>query len=214
MPEANTALREQFEQMPQQKEAATLGMWAFLATEVLFFGAMFNSYITYRRAYPAAFAEASHHTSVLFGTVNTAILLTSSFTMALAVHAARENKVKWIFRFLMITIFFALGFLAVKGLEYHKDLDDQLWPGPHFRADLPPQAQIFWVLYWIMTGVHALHVTVGVGLLSTIAWMTWRRKFSDAYHTPVEMVGLYWHFVDIIWIFLYPLLYLIQRYSA
>lgn len=214
MPEVNTALQEQFEEMPQQKEAATLGMWAFLATEVLFFGAMFNSYITYRHAYPAAFAAASHHTIVLFGTVNTAILLTSSLTMALAVHAARENKIKWSFRFLAITIFFAVGFLAVKGLEYYQDLDEHLWPGPHFRADLPPQAQIFWVLYWIMTGVHALHVTVGVGLLSIMAWMTSRRKFSSAYYTPVEISGLYWHFVDIIWIFLYPLLYLIQRYNA
>jgi cytochrome c oxidase subunit 3 len=213
MADAQLALQEQFEEMPQQKEAATLGMWAFLATEVLFFGGMFMSYITYRTTYPHAFAEASHHTLVLYGTVNTAILLTSSFTMALAVHAARENNIKWLFRFLMITIAFALAFLAVKGLEYSEDLNEHLWPGPHFRPGLPPQAQIFWVLYWIMTGVHAVHVTVGIGLLSTMAWMTSRRKFSDAYYTPVEMSGLYWHFVDIIWIFLYPLLYLIQRHS-
>jgi cytochrome c oxidase subunit 3 len=214
MPETHAALQEQFEEMPQQKEAATLGMWAFLATEVLFFGAMFMTYLVYRQTYPQAFAEASHHTIVLFGTVNTAILLTSSLTMALAVHAARENNIKWLFRFLAITIFFALAFLAVKGLEYHEDLDEHLWPGPHFRPELPPQAQIFWVLYWIMTGVHAVHVTVGVCLLSTMAWMTSRRKFSDAYYTPVEMTGLYWHFVDIIWIYLYPLLYLIHRYSS
>jgi cytochrome c oxidase subunit III len=214
MADAHLALQEQFEEMPQQKEAATLGMWAFLATEVLFFGGMFMSYITYRISYPDAFAKASHHTIVLFGTMNTAILLTSSFTMALAVHAARENNIKWLFRFLMITVAFALAFLAVKGLEYSEDLKEHLWPGPHFKPGLPPQAQIFWVLYWIMTGVHALHVTVGIGLLSTMAWMTSRRKFSDAYYTPVEMSGLYWHFVDIIWIFLYPLLYLIQRYSS
>jgi len=214
MADAHLALQEQFEEMPQQKEAATLGMWAFLATEVLFFGGLFMSYIIYRTNYPHAFAEASHHTIVLFGTVNTAILLTSSLTMALAVHAARENNIKWLFRFLMITVAFALAFLAVKGLEYSDDLKEHLWPGPHFKPELPPQAQIFWVLYWIMTGVHALHVTVGVGLLSTMAWMTSRRKFSDAYYTPVEMTGLYWHFVDIIWIFLYPLLYLIQRYSG
>jgi cytochrome c oxidase subunit III len=213
MAEVHDALREQFEEMPQQKEAATLGMWAFLATEVLFFGAMFMSYITYRNAYPHAFAEASHHTIVLYGTINTAILLTSSFTMALAVNAARENNTTWLLRFLGITIMFALGFLVVKGLEYHEDLTEHLWPGPNFTRELPPQAQIFWVLYWIMTGVHALHVTIGVGLLSTMAWMASRRKFSDAYYTPVEISGLYWHFVDIIWIFLYPLLYLIQRYS-
>jgi cytochrome c oxidase subunit III len=214
MADAHAALQEQFEEMPQQKEAATLGMWAFLATEVLFFGAMFMSYIAYRNAYPQAFAEASHHTIVLFGTVNTAILLTSSLTMALAVHAARENNIKWLFRFLTITIVLALAFLAVKGLEYREDLREHLWPGPHFKPELPPQAQIFWVLYWIMTGVHALHVTVGVGLLSTMAWLTSRRKFSADYYTPIEMSGLYWHFVDIIWIFLYPLLYLIQRYSS
>jgi cytochrome c oxidase subunit III len=214
MADAHLALQEQFEEMPQQKEAATLGMWAFLATEVLFFGGLFMSYIIYRTNYPHAFAEASHHTIVLFGTVNTAILLTSSLTMALAVHAARENNIKWLFRFLLITIVLALAFLAVKGLEYSDDLKEHLWPGPHFKPELPPQAQIFWVLYWIMTGVHALHVTVGVGLLSTMAWMTSRRKFSDAYYTPVEMSGLYWHFVDIIWIFLYPLLYLIQRYNG
>jgi cytochrome c oxidase subunit III len=214
MADAHAALQEQFEEMPQQKEAATLGMWAFLATEVLFFGAMFMSYIAYRNAYPQAFAEASHHTIVLFGTVNTAILLTSSLTMALAVHAARENNIKWLFRFLTITIVLALAFLAVKGLEYREDLSEHLWPGPHFKPELPPQAQIFWVLYWIMTGVHALHVTVGVGLLSTMAWLTSRRKFSADYYTPIEMSGLYWHFVDIIWIFLYPLLYLIQRYSS
>jgi cytochrome c oxidase subunit 3 len=214
MPDVQVALREHFETMPQQKEAATIGMWAFLATEVLFFGALFMSYITYRHAYPRAFAEASHHTIVLFGTVNTAILLTSSLTMALAVHAARENKIKWLFRFLVITIFFGLAFLAVKGFEYHKDLDEHLWPGAHFKPELPPQAQIFWVLYWIMTGVHAIHVTAGVLVISVMAWMTSRQKFSAEYHTPVELTGLYWHFVDIIWIFLYPLLYLIQRYSA
>jgi cytochrome c oxidase subunit 3 len=214
MMDAHPALQDQFEEMPQQKEAATLGMWAFLATEVLFFGAMFMSYITYRHAYPHAFAEASHHTIVLFGTLNTGILLTSSLTVALAVHAARENNIKWLIRFLAITIVFALAFLVVKGFEYRQDIEEHLWPGPHFRADLPPQAQIFWILYWIMTGVHALHVTVGVGLLSTIAWMASRRKFSASYYTPVEMSGLYWHFVDIIWIFLYPLLYLIQRYAS
>lgn len=214
MPDAELTLHEQFEEMSQQKEAATLGMWAFLATEVLFFGAMFMSYITYRHAYPQAFAQASHHTIVLFGTVNTAILLTSSLMVALAVHAAREDKIKWVFRFLAIAVFLGLCFLALKGLEYHEDLNEHLWPGPHFRADLPPQSQIFWVLYWIMTGVHAVHVTVGVVLLSIIAWMTSHRKFSAAYYTPVEISGLYWHFVDIIWIFLYPLLYLIQRYAA
>ena len=200
--------------MPQQREAATLGMWAFLATEVLFFGGMFMSYITYRIAYPQAFAEASRHTIVLFGTVNTAILLTSSLTMALAVAAARENKREQSLKFLQTTVVLGVAFLVLKGFEYHADLSERLWPGPHFRQDLPPQAQIFWFLYWVMTGVHALHVTAGLVLLSVIAWMTSRNKFSDAYYTPVEISGLYWHFVDVVWIYLYPLLYLVHRYST
>jgi len=209
-----TALQDQFVEMPQQKEAATLGMWTFLATEVLFFGAMFMSYITYRTAYPRAFALASHHTILLFGTINTAILLTSSLTMALAVQAAKESNSRWLFRFLVATVLFGVAFLGVKGLEYHQDIADHLWPGPHFKSGLPPEAQIFWVLYWIMTGVHALHVTVGIVLLSIMALMARRQKFSGAYYTPVENSGLYWHFVDVIWIFLYPLLYLIHRYAA
>jgi len=214
MDSAYSPLATPYEEMPQQKDAATLGMWTFLATEILFFGAMFLSYIVYRTAYPDAFAMASHHTIVLFGTVNTAILLTSSLTMALAVHAAKEGDNKLVFRFLTVTVLFGLAFLVVKGFEYHQDLDEHLWPGAHFREGLPPQSQIFWVLYWIMTGVHAVHVTVGVGLISFIARQASKRRYSAEYHTPVELTGLYWHFVDIIWIFLYPLLYLINRYSA
>ena len=207
------AIAEQFDDMPQQQEASTLGMWTFLATEVLFFGGMFMSYIAYRYTYPEAFAEASKHTIVLYGTLNTAILLTSSLTMALAVHSAQEGNNRLVFIFLLITIFFACCFLGVKGLEYATDLREQLWPGKHFKPGLPPQAQIFWFLYWAMTGLHALHVTVGVGLLSVIAWMTKRGKFSAHYYNPVDISGLYWHFVDIVWIWLYPLLYLINRHS-
>lgn len=209
----NTALAEQFDDLLQQREAATLGMWTFLATEVLFFGAMFLSYIIYRHSYPQAFAEASRHTLVSFGTVNTAILLTSSLTVALAIHSAKEGKQRAILLFLGLTIAFGLGFLTLKGFEYHADLEENLWPGPHFKTGLPPEAQIFWYLYWLMTGVHALHVTAGIAVLSVMAWMSWRRKFSAGYHTPLEVAGLYWHFVDVIWIFLYPLLYLVQRYS-
>ena len=213
MANAHAAIAEQFDDMPQQQEASTLGMWTFLATEVLFFGGMFMSYIAYRYTYPEAFAEASKHTIVLYGTLNTAILLTSSLTMALAVHAAQEGNNRLLFIFLLITIFFACCFLGVKGLEYHTDLDEQLWPGKHFKPGLPPQAQIFWFLYWAMTGLHALHVTIGVGLLSVIAWMAKRRKFSAQYYNPVDISGLYWHFVDIVWIWLYPLLYLINRHA-
>lgn len=211
MPETSSALAEQFEEMPQQQEAATLGMWTFLATEILFFGALFLGYLINRHLYPHAFAAASEHTIVLFGTLNTAILLTSSLTMALAVRAAQAGDQKWISRFLALTVLLAIGFLVVKGLEYRDDLREHLWPGPNFRTDLPREAQIFWFLYWIMTGLHALHVIIGVGLISVMTWMASRGKFSPAYHTPVEVTGLYWHFVDIVWIFLYPLLYLIHR---
>jgi cytochrome c oxidase subunit 3 len=113
---------------------------------------------------------------------------------------------------LLITVFLGLAFLAMKGVEYYKDLDEHLWPGPQFKAGLPPEAQIFWCLYWIMTGVHAIHVSVGIVVLSVMAWMGKQGRFSDAYYTPIENTGLYWHFVDVIWIFLYPLLYLIHRF--
>jgi cytochrome c oxidase subunit 3 len=213
MSETHEALAEQFEEMPQQTEASTLGMWTFLATEILFFGAMFLCYLIYRHAYPRAFAEASRHTIVLFGTVNTAILLTSSLTMALAVNSAQENKINWLTRYLLATVFLAICFLVLKGFEYRADLQEHLWPGPHFTRELPHEAQIFWWLYWAMTGLHAIHVTVGVGLLTVMARLASRRKFSAAYHAPIEVAGLYWHFVDIVWIFLYPLLYLINRSS-
>ena len=213
MAEAFHLPAEQFDDLPQQRDAATLGMWTFLATEILFFGGMFLSYVIYRHSYPEAFAAASRHTIVLFGTINTAILLTSSLTMAFAVHASQEGNTKWIVRFLAITIFLGLGFLAIKGLEYHEDLNEHLWPGRHFRTGLPPQAQIFWFLYWVMTGLHALHVTIGLGLLAVIARMAAKGRFSARYHNPVEITGLYWHFVDIVWIYLYPLLYLINRFS-
>ena len=207
------ALAEQFDDMAQQKDAATLGMWTFLATEVLFFGGMFLGYITYRHAYPDVFAHASRHTLLTYGTINTAVLLTSSLTMALAVRAAQIDSKKWLVRFLLITVFLGCCFLGVKGLEYYDDLKEHLWPGPNFTKELPPTGQIFWFLYWGMTGLHAIHVTVGIGLLSLIAGMSARGRFSSYYHTPVEISGLYWHFVDIVWIFLYPLLYLINRWS-
>jgi len=145
--------------------------------------------------------------------LNTAILLTSSLTMVLAVQAVQENNLKWLVRYLVFTILLACAFLMVKGLEYHEDLAEHLWPGPHFKPGLPAQAQIFWFLYWSMTGLHALHVTVGIVLLSIMAWMSHRRVFSAQYYNPVDVSALYWHFVDIVWIFLYPLLYLINRSS-
>jgi len=212
MAEIQSALAEQFDDLPQQREAATLGMWTFLATEVLFFGGLFLSYITYRSTYPGAVALASRHTIVLLGTVNTAILLTSSLTMALAVRAAQLSQSQWVTRYLAMTVFLGICFLGVKGGEYTEDIHEGLFPGRSFLPGLPPQAQIFWFLYWAMTGLHSIHVLVGVGVLSLIAIRSARGQFSSQYHTPVEIAGLYWHFVDLVWIFLYPLLYLIDRH--
>jgi cytochrome c oxidase subunit 3 len=213
MADTQIALAEQFDDAAQQKEAATFGMWTFLATEILFFGGLFMSYIVYRTFYAEAFRAAGHHTIVLYGTINTAILLTSSLTVALAVHAAHQGNAKWILRYLLLTVFLGCCFLGVKAVEYYDDVSQHLVPGPHFKTGLPAQGQIFWFLYWAMTGLHGLHVLVGVGLLSVIAGMAWRRKFSERYYNPVEISALYWHFVDIVWIFLYPLFYLIDRYQ-
>ena len=207
------ALAEQFDDLPQQQEAATLGMWTFLATEILFFGGLFLSYIVYRSNFPHEFAEASRRTIVLFGTVNTAILLTSSLTMALAVHAAQRGDSKWLVRFLLITVFLGLCFLGVKGLEYHEDVKEHLVPGRSFTPELSRPAQIFWYLYWAMTGLHSIHVLAGIGLLSWLTVLAQRGRFTPAYYTPVVLCGLYWHFVDLVWLFLYPLLYLIDRHA-
>jgi cytochrome c oxidase subunit 3 len=212
MPEVRSALAEQFDSVEQQHEAATLGLWTFLATEVLFFGGLFTAYVVYRFLYPQAFAEASHHTNLLFGTLNTAVLLTSSLTMALAVHAAQEGRSRMVFRCLVITIVFGLGFLLVKGLEYREHFADHLVPGPHFALAARPKTELFFWLYFTMTGLHGIHVLVGIGVLSVLAFMASRQHFSIDYSTPVEMGGLYWHFVDIVWVFLYPLLYLINRH--
>lgn len=213
MPEQTPAIEQQFEDLPQQYESAHLGMWTFLATEVLFFGGFFISYAMYRHFYEHDFIVGVKHTLILFGTINSVLLLTSGLTMALAVQAAIENRINVIVPLLLVTIFLGLGFLACKGLEYRADIDDKVVPGPMFDPALPLHTQIFFWLYWGMTGLHAVHMIVGIGLLSIITAMTARGKFSAQYYTPLELVGLYWAFVDIVWIFLYPLLYLIGRHS-
>ena len=212
MAEAHEALAEQFEEMPQQTEASLLGMWTFLATEILFFGAMFLGYIVYRSTYPEAFAEAGRHTLILYGSVNTAILLTSSFTMSLAIDSAQRGRTRPLLGFLLLTILLGCGFLLVKGLEYSEDIHEHLVPGAHFTKELSAPGQMFWVLYWIMTGVHSLHLIIGVGVLAVVAWMAWGGKFSEYYHNPVLISGLYWHFVDVIWVWLYAFIYLINRH--
>jgi cytochrome c oxidase subunit 3 len=204
----------QFEDAEQQHEVATLGMWTFIATEILFFGGLFLAYLVYRQAYPHDFAIASRHTNLFFGMLNSIILITSSFTMALAVRAAFEQRLKFILRSLAATIILGAGFLAVKGLEYREDIAERLVPGPNFDASLPQHAQLFFYLYWVMTGLHLVHIVIGLGILLAMLTLAKQGKFSEvATCNSLEVAGLYWHFVDVVWIFLFPLLYLLNRHA-
>jgi len=187
-------------------------MWVFLLTEIMFFGGMFGGYTVYRNMYPEAFASTSHFMNVTLGGTNTAVLICSSLTMALAVRSAQLGKKKALIVFLLCTLALGLIFLGIKYMEYHEKWVDHHIPGPGFHyADSRyfKQAQILFFLYFAMTGMHALHMIVGAGLITTLIVMAARNRFSAAWYTPVEMIGLYWHFVDIVWIFLFPLLYLI-----
>jgi cytochrome c oxidase subunit 3 len=204
-----------FDDAEQQHGAAALGMWVFLVTEVMLFGGMFTAYVVYRSLFPDAFGHASSHLDVRLGTVNTAVLICSSLTMALAVHAAqigahRRRIVAW----LVATLVLGTVFLGIKAYEYAHKIHQGLAPGPAFTyegADAR-QAELFFSIYFAMTGTHAFHMIIGAGLLTWLIVQARRGRFGAAYYTPVELGGLYWHFVDIAWIFLFPLLYLIGRH--
>jgi cytochrome c oxidase subunit 3 len=198
-----------FHSMEQQLEASILGMWIFLVTEIMFFGGLFMAYIVYRYMYPEAWIDASNHLNVWMGAGNTGVLIISSLTMALAVRSAQVGSRRGQIVNLILTILLGTTFLVVKYFEYAEKFEHHLVPGPSFDPALAPPEQIFFALYFIMTGIHALHMVVGIGLMSVILWMAWRGRFSPAYYGPVEVSGLYWHFVDIVWIFLFPLLYLL-----
>jgi cytochrome c oxidase subunit 3 len=205
-------LRHHFDDSAQQLDSSTLGMWVFLVTEVMFFGGMFGAYTVYRNMYPEAFASTSHFMNVTIGAINTGVLIFSSFTMVMAVRSAQLGQKKAIITFLVLTLILGCIFLSLKYVEYHEKWVDHHIPGPGFQYQDPRyvhQAQILFFLYFAMTGMHAIHMIVGVGLLITLIVMAARNRFSSAWYTPVEMIGLYWHFVDIVWIFLFPLLYLI-----
>jgi cytochrome c oxidase subunit 3 len=205
-------LKHHFDDSAQQLESSTLGMWVFLLTEVMFFGGMFGGYTVYRNMYPEAFASTSQFMNLAIGSINTGVLICSSFTMVLAVRAAQLGQKKSIITFLVLTLILGLVFLSLKYVEYYEKWEDHHIPGPGFRYAEPQffhQAQILFFLYFAMTGLHALHMIVGAGLLTTLIVMASRNRFNAEWYTPVEMVGLYWHFVDIVWIFLFPLLYLI-----
>jgi cytochrome c oxidase subunit 3 len=200
--------------MEQQREAGSLGMWAFLLTEIMFFGGLFVCYAVYHALYPAAFAEASRQLNVILGATNTGILICSSLTMVLAVQNAQQGKRKPTMVFLALTMILGSAFLGIKAFEYAHKFHEHLFPGTAFAfegAAHPQEAQIFFSLYFVMTGLHALHMIIGIGLLGVLLAKTGRGRFSEEYYAPVDIAGLYWHFVDIVWIFLFPLLYLISR---
>jgi len=209
-------LQHHFDDMAQQAEASTLGMWVFLVTEIMFFGGLFMAYLVYRTASPDAFKEASHHLNVVYGTINTAVLICSSLTMALAVRSAQVGSRRGQIANLILTIALGSVFLIVKYFEYKEKFVHHLVPGPSFDMSLPVanQQQLFFSIYFMLTGVHAAHMVVGIGLMLVILTMAWRGRFSASYYTPVEISGLYWHFVDIVWIFLFPLLYLLGAHLA
>jgi cytochrome c oxidase subunit 3 len=211
------ALQHHFDTMQQQKEASVLGMWLFLLTEILFFGGLFMAYTLYRIWYYDAFVAGSLELDLFWGTLNTAVLIGSSLTMALAVRAAQTSNRTLTVAMLIATIVLGSVFLGVKVIEYEHKFAEGLIPGAHFvwhgDEGVARQVQIYFSLYFTMTGLHALHMIIGIGILLVITWMAHKGRFDSEYYAPVEMVGLYWHFVDIVWIYLFPLLYLVERHA-
>lgn len=201
----------QFNDRAQQKDAVTLGMWAFLAQEVLFFGGLFTGYTVYRAYYPEAFIAGSHLLDIRLGGFNTAVLIASSLTMALAVNAAQNSKRRPLVGYLVATLVLGCVFLGVKVIEYTDKFTHHHVPGYDFQWDGPlaNSVQIFYSFYFVMTGMHALHMIIGAAVITPLIIKAARGHFSKDYYSPIEMFGLYWHFVDIVWIFLFPLLYLL-----
>ncbi len=230
MSEAHAAFAHQFDDREQQYEASQLGMWLFLVTEIMFFGGLFTAYTVYRHLALPGFVAGSRILDIRLGATNTGVLIASSFTMALAVRAAQTGKRKALMTFLALTILLGLAFLGIKAVEYHDKYVEHLIPcssagcsslgfsfGPQGellegilrRHATLAQVEMFFCFYFFMTGMHALHMVIGVGIMAVLLVQARRGKFSADYFSPVEMSGLYWHFVDIVWIFLFPLLYLI-----
>jgi cytochrome c oxidase subunit 3 len=215
MPDAHAApLAHHFETLEQQRETGSVGMWAFLAQEIMFFGGLFAAYLVFRERYPAAFRAGSHHLDVFWGTLNTGVLIASSLTMALAVRAAQLGRRAGTAGMIAATMALALVFLGVKAIEYSHKYHDGLIPGVRWSpADAEPHLRTFFGLYFAMTGMHALHMVIGLGLLAVVALRALRGRYSPENHLGVEVLGLYWHFVDLVWIFLFPLLYLLDRHG-
>jgi cytochrome c oxidase subunit III len=214
MPEARPAF--QYATLAQQHEAAQLGMWTFLATEVLFFGGLILAYCVYRYGYPDDFAAAGRHTKIVIGALNTAILLTSSFLVAWAVASAKIGFGGVAAALLIAAALLGVLFLGLKGYEYHEEYRERLVPSINFMFDQAHTrgAMLFFMFYFVATGLHAVHVAVGVIVLIVIAWRARQGAYSARYHAPITVAGLYWHFVDVVWIFLFALIYLPGRSGA
>jgi cytochrome c oxidase subunit 3 len=241
--EERPELRHHFADEEQQRNAASLGMWWFLGTEIMFFGGMFCAYLIYRRWYFPEFAVASKSLSLAIGTFNTTVLICSSLTVAMSVRAAQLGKRKLQVKMLLLTLLFGLSFIGIKGVEWHKKYVEHHIPTFDYNVisgegnlvkghekllgidkvqnnpvklrerqmEIQRHTQVFYSLYFALTGMHAIHMIVGVGIFIVITWMAHKGRFTPEYHTPLEIAGLYWHFVDIVWIYLFPLLYLIDR---
>jgi cytochrome c oxidase subunit III len=209
-------LAHHFDNMEQQRDAGSFGMWVFLLTEIMFFGGAFTAYIIYRAKFGNYFAIASHELDVWLGLLNTGVLITSSLTMALGVYYSQIGKRKQQVVYLILTIILGTTFLVVKYFEYREKYIHHHIPGISFHIEgeqenpeLRQKAQIFFTMYFALTGLHAIHMIVGIGILAVLTWMAYKGRFTPEWHAPMEISGLYWHFVDIVWIFLFPLLYLI-----
>lgn len=215
MSDSHAHVAHHFDTAEQQFEASQLGMWAFLITEIMFFGGLFLGYTVYRSLYPEAFAEASRLLDYKLGAINTAVLICSSLTMVLAVRAAQLGRRRALIVYLLLTMVLGSVFLGNKVVEYSDKFHHHLVPGLHFGPEPPlahpQQAQLFFSFYFGMTGLHALHMVIGLVILAVLVYQAWRGKFSSEYFAPVDITGLYWHFVDVVWIYLFPLLYLISR---
>ena len=206
----------QFATLAQQSDTVQLGMWVFIATEVMFFGVLFFAYTIYRVSYPEQFRLAGHDTQILLGSVNVAILLTSSLTMVLAINAAKEQHDRLAAGLLLATAALGVAFIGLKGYEYLLDYRAQSVPRLDyvFKPGQRGPTELFWVFYFIATGVHAIHLSIGIVLVLLMAWRARRGAFSRAYHAPLEIVGLYWSFVDIVWVFLFAAIYPLGRSGA
>jgi cytochrome c oxidase subunit 3 len=214
-----THLWHHFDNLEHQHETTSLGMWAFLATEILIFGGLFTGYTVFRALYPADFALASQNLNLPIAVFNTIVLLTSSLTMALSVRAAQTDERRKLLTCMILTAVLGTMFLVLKAVEYHDDYEKNLVPGMAFQnSDWPSDesaahVKLFLMFYYNMTGLHAIHLLIGIGVLGVMTELTRRSWFSPKYHSPIENWGLYWHFVDIVWIFLLPLLYLVGTHS-